>query len=191
MDVRNLTAGGPAATGGILRASLGSALPVEATTAFVAAWKRLGLVGEDGLTPSGERNLESIRDWNGDTVADLQTEHSSMFTFPLLEVFNEDVLKTAFGDANVTVTAATTTRGKLYSVIEDGAQLPFAAYGFDMRYIEKKMRILAPNAKLTTIEETPFVVSGLNMFNCTISAYKDESGIKVYRYYDDGKFTAI
>ncbi|MHA7145441.1 phage tail tube protein [Arthrobacter sp. TmT3-37] len=185
MDVRNLTAGGPAATGGILRAPLRSVLPVDASTAFAAAWKRLGLVGEDGLAPSGERNLESIRDWSGDTVADLQTDHSSSFTFPLLEVFNEDVLKTVFGDGNVTVTAQTETRGKLYTIIEDGAQLPFAAYGFDMRYIGKKMRILVPNGKITTVEETPFVVGGLNMFTCTVSAYKDESGKKVYRYYED------
>lgn len=189
-NVRNLAAGGPAATGGVLRGPLGVALPVDATTAFGETWDRLGLVGEDGLAPAGERNLESIRDWAGDIVADLQSDHSSSFTFPLLEVFNANVLKTVFGDANVITTAATATKGTLHTIVEDGAQLPFAAYGWDMRYIEKKMRILVPNGKITTVEETPFVVSGLNMFTVTVSAYKDENGKKVYRYYDDGVFAA-
>lgn len=189
-NVANLTAGVPMATGGILQGPIGAVLPVDATTPFDVAWKRLGLVGEDGLAPGGERSLEDIMDWSGDVVASLQSQHSTQFTFTLLEVFNEDVLKAVFGDANVTVTAATATKGKLYSVVEDGAQLPHKAHGFDMRHIDKRIRILAPYSKITTIEESPFVNNGLNSFTVTVQCYKDESGKKVYRYYDDGVLAA-
>lgn len=181
----------PKGTGGIVVAPTTTVLPVGLDTDFAAGFIRLGYVGEDGVQPGGERSQEEKRDWAGDVIANLQSGHSSKFTFTLLAVFDPDVQKAVFGAANVTVTAATTTTGTKTVVIEDGADLPFNAWGFDMVTGVKKQRLVVPNGQLTAVEELPFVSSDLQGFTVTLDCYKDAAGIKVYRYYDDGKFTTV
>lgn len=189
-SVANITAGRPMASGGILAAPLGSTLPTDASTALDAAYVALGLVGEEGLAPSGERSSENTKDWAGDIVAALQSEHTSSFEITLLEVFNEEALKAVFGDGNVTVTAATPSSGKLFSIKETGEPLGHKSFAFDMKYLDKRMRIVLPDAQITAVEEAPFVNAALNSFKITIMAYKDTNNTKVYRYYDDGTFSA-
>lgn len=190
LSSNNVTAGTPAKSGGVLRGELGTTLPTDASTPLDEALLKLGLVSEDGLSPTGERESENILDWGGDEIATLQTSHSSGFEFTLYSVFNESTLKAAFGGANVTVTEATASTGTLYTITEDGAELPNGVWVFDMKHKGKKMRIVLPNSSITTVEELPFVKGELNGFTVTLSAKKDENGIKVYRYYDDGVFSA-
>lgn len=189
-SVAKISSGKPKATGGILVAPLGTALPVDTDAAFGAQFAKLGYVGEDGVQPGGERSQEEKRDWAGDVIANLQSGHSSKFTFTLLAVFDPDVLKQVFGPGNVTVTPATTTTGNKVVVTEDGSDLPFNSWGFDMVTGVKKQRIVVPNGQLTGVEELPFVSADLQGFTVTLDCYKDAAGFKVYRYYDDGQFAA-
>lgn len=190
-SVATISSGKPKATGGILVAPTTAVLPVGTDTAFAATFAKLGYVGEDGVQPGGERSVEEKRDWAGDVIANLQSGHSSKFSFTLLAVFDPDVLKQAFGPNNVTVTPPTTTSGTKIVVTEDGSDLPFNAWGFDMVTGVKKQRLVVPNGQLTAVEELPFVSSDLQGFTVTLDCYKDSAGFKVYRYYDDGKFTAV
>ncbi|MFC9768484.1 IPT/TIG domain-containing protein [Rhodococcus jostii] len=176
----------PVVAGGVLRGPLQTPLPTDASTSFDAGMKRLGHVSEDGLAPEGERSTNAVRDWGGDVIAQLQTEHSSRFTFTLYGVFDTDVLKAAFGDDNVV------TVGGKSTVIEDGAELPHGAWAFDMRGDGgKKTRICIPDGQPSNVTEASMVAGELQSLTLTIEAFKDGDGVKVYRYYDDGSAASV
>lgn len=189
-SVHTIGSGKPKVTGGILHGPLGLALPTDDVDALDPAFKKLGYAGEDGLQPGGERSMEEKRDWGGDVIANIQSGHSSSFAFTLLAVFDPDVLMAVFGAANVTVTPATVSSGTKIAITEKGDDLPFGAWAFEMATGTKKQRIIVPNGQLGTVEELPFVSNDLQGFNVTLNCYKDDAGVKVYRYYDDGKYAA-
>ncbi|MGY2063745.1 hypothetical protein ACW9HQ_53355, partial [Nocardia gipuzkoensis] len=92
---------------------------------------------------------------------------------------------------NVTVpTKASPTSGNLIRVVENGSVLPSRSWIFDMKNENKKLRIVLPNAKISQVTEKKFVSKELAGFNITIEAFKDDSGVKAFRYLDDGVFTA-
>jgi hypothetical protein len=177
-------------TGGILVAPIGTAVPTTAAAVPNVAFKALGYVSEDGLEPQGERTVNAIRDWNADIIAQLQTEHSVRFSLTLYAAWDSDVLTQVFGADNVTVTAATASTGTLITVEETGSVLPHRAWIFDMAHDLRKLRIVLPNAKITEVTERPYVAGELAGFQITVEAFKDSSGVKAYRYYDDGVFSA-
>ncbi|MGW2662804.1 phage tail tube protein [Nocardia tengchongensis] len=177
-----------AVTGGVLAAPVGSALPMSAAAEIDAAFKALGYVSEDGLESKGERSVESVKDWNADIIAQLQTEHSVRFGLTLYAVWDQDVLSEIFGQDNVRITAPTATAGTLITVTETGSVLPHRSWVFDMMHERKKLRIVLPNAKISTVTENKFEAKGLAGFTVDIEAFKDDSGVKAYRYFDDGNF---
>ncbi|WP_028479571.1 hypothetical protein [Nocardia sp. CNY236] len=171
-------------TGGVLVAPLGTTLPVGASEAPDAAFKPLGYVSEDGIESMGERKIEMIKDWNADIIANLQTEHSVRFGLTLYAVWDEDVLNEVFG--NVTPTDASADHGKLYTIEETGSVLPTRSWVFDMQNESKKLRIVLPNAKISQVQERKFVSRELAGFTITVEAFKNDVGVKAYRYLDDG-----
>ncbi|MFD4443426.1 hypothetical protein ACFWPK_26985 [Nocardia sp. NPDC058519] len=165
---------------------MGTLLPVGAADAPNAAFKALGYVSEDGIESQGERKIESVKDWNADIVAQLQTEHSVRFALTLYAVWDQDVLREVFGSENITATAATASSGNLYKVKETGTVLTPRSWIFDMKNDAKKLRIVLPNAKISQITEKKFVSTELAGFTITVEAFKDDAGVKAYRYLDDG-----
>ncbi|MCM6777272.1 hypothetical protein NDR87_27675 [Nocardia sp. CDC159] len=176
-------------TGGVLVAPLGTPLPTTVSDAVNDKFKPLGYVSEDGIESKGERRVESVKDWNADIIAQLQTEHSVRFGLTLYAVWDQDVLAEVFGPENVTVPGKpTTTSGNLIRVTENGAVLPSRSWVFDMKNENRKLRIVLPNAKISQVTEKKFVSKELAGFNITIEAFKDDSGVKAYRYLDDGLY---
>lgn len=183
-SVAKIGTGGPTTTGGVQVAVAGTTLPVG--LASPVSFTRLGYVAEDGLKPSGSRTSSEILDWAGDVIAQPQDKHSSAFGFKLYQVYDSDVLGAVFGAAQVT------TVGSLVSVVENGEPLDIHPWLFDMRGSNgKRTRIAIPLGQLTDIKEDPFVRNKLQAFDCTITCYKDSSGNKVYRYYDDGSVASV
>ncbi|MFD6219249.1 phage tail tube protein [Nocardia asteroides] len=179
-----------AVSGGVLVAPLNSTLPTTAAGVIDPAFKALGYVSEDGIESLGERKVETVKDWNADIIAQLQTEHSVRFGLTLYAVWDQDVLSEIFGENNVTATAATATSGKLINVKETGLVLPRRSWIFDMKTEDKKLRIVLPNAKISSITEKKFVSNELAGFTINVEAFKDDTGVKAYRYLDDGIKTA-
>lgn len=173
-------------TGGVLAGPLGTTLPTTAAAAINAAIKPLGYVSEDGLEVQGERTFNPVKDWNADIIAQLQTEHSARFSLTLYGYWDEDVCKEVYGEDNVTVTPATPSSGKLITITENGAVLPYRVWIFDMATGDKKARFVLPNAKVTEVAERALVAGELAGYQVTVEAFKDDSGNKVYRYLDDG-----
>lgn len=191
-STRTIAAGTPniAVTGGVLAGPVGTPLPTDVSTTINAAIKPLGYVSNDGLEAKGDRKVEEIKDWAADIIATLQTEHSVKFTFTLYGVFDSDVQTEVFGPENITVTAANSSHGKQIAVTETGSILPNRVWIFDMKQDAKKVRIVLPNAKISEVSENKFEAGGLMGFQITVEAFKDDSGVKAYRYYDDGATTA-
>ncbi|MFR9750509.1 hypothetical protein ACL02S_05685 [Nocardia sp. 004] len=177
-------------TGGVLVAPLGATLPIGTSETPDAAFKPLGYVSEDGIESKGERRIEMVKDWNADIIANLQTEHSVRFGLTLYAVWDQDVLTEVFGEGNVTPAPATADNGKLYTVTETGSVLPARSWVFDMKNENKKLRIVLPNAKISQVQERRFVSRELAGFTITVEAFKDDAGVKAYRYLDDGIVTA-
>lgn len=175
------------ATGGISYAPIGTPLPTSATAAPDAAFKKLGLVGEGGLTPAMEGvSKTELRDWSGDIVARV-TESQSIgrWTFDLISIFDTDVANFIFGEDNVTVTAATESAGTKLAIEETGEEITNCVLMFDMRYEGKRLRIILPAADPEITGELAFARASLSGYSISSTALKDSSGIRAYRYYED------
>lgn len=180
----NTTAAAPVITGGILVALKGTALPTDATTALNAAFKALGYVGRDGLTPAGSApSFEQARAWGGDLIDSLITEKGTTeFTFDLLEVMNPDVAKTVFGDSNVTVTPATASAGTKVAILDKQHVIPRMAVAFDMKYGSKAIRIIGGNVQLVKEEEGAYTDTALSYYRMRAQFFPDSTGVTSYRY---------
>ena len=188
----NISAASPIATGGVLYAPKGTALPTDASTALAVAYKALGYVGEGGIEASGEgASYNDIIAWGGDIVASvLESKSITKYSFTLLEVFNEEVAKLVFGTTNVTVTAATASAGTKLAILDKGAEVPRGAFAFEMAYGGKKMRYVFPDAQLAVTGEGPLVHSDITNYAVEITAYPDSSGVRSYRYLENDNKTA-
>ena len=182
-SVAKIGVGAPLATGGVLVAAAGTTLPTG-VSGSTSSFTKLGYVADDGLRPSGERTSTDIYDWGGDLIYSPQENHSTQFQFKLYAAFDSDVLNEVFGDENVS------TVGSLTTVLETGSTLPVHPWVFDMKDGDKRTRIAVPLGQLTKVAESPFVRNALQAFDVTLQCYKDSSGNKAYRYYDDGSAAA-
>ncbi|MBF4996519.1 hypothetical protein IRT45_05040 [Nocardia sp. BSTN01] len=108
------------------------------------------------------------------------------FGLTLYAVWDKDVLSEVFGADNVVPTAATSTSGALYQVKETGTPLPRRSWIFDMVTGDKKLRIVLPNAEISSVTEKKFVSNALAGFTVTVEAFQDDAGVKAYRYLHDG-----
>lgn len=184
----NIVAGKPLVTGGVSIAPIGTAIPTDATTALVAAFKSAGYIGEDGLTESADRSIEKVKAWGGDVVKVLQTDFSTTYKFTFLETLNADVLKTVYGDQNVTTTAATASKGTLQAVKVNADVLPARVFVFEVKDGLAKIRIVVPNGQITEVGEITYSDGEVIGYEVTIEAFRDSTlGANAIKYLDDGK----
>lgn len=191
-DRTDVAAATPLATGGISYAPKGTALPTSATSALDAAFKKLGLSGEGGLTPATEgASKTELRDWSGDVVARV-TESQSIgrWTFDLISIFDADVEQFIHGEDNVTVTAATTSAGTKLAIQETGEEIENCVLVFDMKYEGKRMRIVLPDADPEVTGELAFARASLSGYSISATALKDSAGKRAYRYYENDDIAA-
>lgn len=186
-NTANVLAGKPLATGGVSVGAVGTAAPTDATTALNAAFKAAGYVGESGLTESTDRSTEKIKAWGGEAVKIVQTDFSVTYQFTFIETLNSDVLKTVYGDANVTIVAADATHGKRHTVLVTSDELPSKAFVFDMKDGTARIRIHVPEGKITEIGEITYSDSEVVGYTVTVEALPNATlGANAVKYLDDG-----
>lgn len=106
-DSKNVTFSKPFAdadrSGYIWVAPAGTNLPTDAKTNLNEAFVGLGYISEDGLTePAALELADGIVAAGGDTVAQGDPTFNKTWTGTCIEALNLDMLKTAYGTANVT-----------------------------------------------------------------------------------------
>lgn len=173
----NVTAAKPASGGAVYRAPLGTTLPTNSTTALANTFVALGYCSQDGLTNSNSTTVEEIKAWGGDTVYTVQTDANDTFSFTLLEALNADVLKTIYGEANVSGSLSTGI-----SVSSKADERTEYVWVFDMiTRGNATKRIVLPDAKITDLGEISYSDSDAVGYQITLTAMAKD-GVTHYEY---------
>ena len=189
-NAKNVVAGKPLATGGVLIAPVGTALPTGATTAPNASFVAAGYIGEDGLTETTDRSTDKVKAWGGDVVKVLQTDFSVTYQFTFLESLNAEVLKAVYGDDNVTTTAASASAGTLHAVKINGDVLTRKSFIFEVKDGDARIRIVVPDGQITEVGDVTYNDSEVVGYQVTVEAFRDSTtDANALKYLDDGRPT--
>lgn len=178
----NVSTGKPNMSGAIYRAPSGTALPTDATTALNGAFVSLGYASEDGLVNSNSMDTDETKAWGGDTVLTMATGKTDTFKFTLIESKNENVLKTVYGDKNVTGTLST---GITIAVNSEQHEQYSWVFDLVMKGGTSK-RIVVPAAAVTEIGDISYTDADAVGYEMTITATPDATGNTHYEYMKGG-----
>lgn len=174
----NVSTGAPKIGGYAFRAPVSTTLPTDAVTALDKAFKSLGFISEDGVTNSNSPESDDVKDWGGTTVLSVQSSKDDTWKFTLIESKNIDVLKTIYGDENVTGDLETGLTIKANS-----SELDYDAYVFEMVMRSgTKKRVVLPKAKITEIGDVTYNKSDEIGYEITLTCAPDADGNTHYEY---------
>ena len=177
-DVNQVSYGKPKLGGAISTAPIGTELPKDAVSVLPEIWKNLGYISEDGMTNSNSPDSEKIKAWGGDTVLVTSTENPDTFEIKLLEVLNIDVLKTIYGEKNVS--------GDLkngVTIKANASEREPKSYVADMILRGNTLkRIVIPNGVISELGDIEYVDNDATGYPATIEALPDKDGNTHYEY---------
>lgn len=171
-NAMNVSTGKPKITGAVSVGVIGSVtIPTDASTPLGEGFVGLGYVSEDGVENANEMDVSETKAWGGAIVYRSLTELNDEFSLALIESLNVDVLKTVYGDANVTE-----TEGKI--AIDVKAEDPQEkVWVFDLALRGgKKKRIVIPDGAITSREAISYNDEDAVAYGITVSAYPDANG---------------
>lgn len=179
----------PKAKGTFFRAALGTAVPTDATTALTASFKDLGDVSDEGYTNSQSRDIQKKKKFGGATAAILQNDYTETVQVTLLDSLDLEVLRTVYGDDNVSQTPATSTKGAVTKILHNKSMLPKSVYVIDTVQGDGVKRQIIPVGQVTTVGDVVQVHTDTVQYTLTIECFEDENGDTMIEYIDDGQKT--
>lgn len=173
-------------TGALLNGAIGATAPTDARTALGTGWtSAAGYLSESGVTLNISRSTTAIKDWGLNSVRVATTDFGTNITGEFLQM-DAETAKTLFGDSNVDITAATTTKPETVKIGIGPDMPPAKAFCLNMKDGDRRGRIYVPNGQITQVGSPTFVPGSGNVWPFTIECYDDGTGHSVYLFLDDG-----
>ncbi len=165
----NLGAG--AATGMFFHAPKNTALPAYPTADLSSTdWEEVGFIAEDGITWHHGRSAEPLKDWSNSIRRQLQSDATGTVAAPIISTTPE-VLKTIFGEDNVTEAVATSSHGALTSVeVAEGVMSEEEAFLFLMKDGDDTFMLGTTSGFITALDDISFAPGSAITWNATVSA---------------------
>lgn len=155
-------------------------LPTDAKTEIPGEFESLGYISEDGLTNTTDTESDDHKEWGGTVVKSGQTSYSESYQASFLES-RESVLKTVYGDANVTADG----KGGI-AVKHNGNFTEERAYIFESLVTTTLIkRTVIPRGSIQERDDVAENSSDLLAYTPTIKALPDADGNTSYVYYYD------
>lgn len=141
--------------------------------------KPVGYISSDGVTKTVDRTTEKIKDWNGDTVIVLTTEHSVILKTTFMEAANADLLKTVYGTENVKVQAGAVT------LVDNAEDLPHFSLDINIKSAGgRKLRVFGPDVQVTSVGDVSFVRNDVIKYEVEMECFADFQSNKLYTFID-------
>ena len=177
-DAKNVTAGKPKVGGSVNVAPVGTNLPTSASTELALEFANLGYCSDDGLTNGNSPESSKVKAWGGDTVLSIQNGKPDTFKLKLIEVMNVNVLKTVYGEDNVSgsISSGLTIIANSKEAVPHSWVIDLVLKGDVLK------RIVVPDATITEIAEIKYTDSDAVGYEITLTAVPDAAGNTHYEY---------
>jgi len=174
-------------SGALSRGDVISTIPadIDAALTAIAAFSSSGYISEDGASLSTTKGVTPIREWNRAAVRRILEDFDGTVSLSLIQL-DEEGAKQAFGEDNVTVTAATSTHGTQLKIALGATLDEPQAWALRMKDGDARMLVLVPNGQVTSGVDITFVANQAIQLPVTISANDDGTGHSIYIFTDDG-----
>lgn len=178
--VENVLIGAPnveVGGGCLIAPAVTSDASIPAATATISGVFSAGFITQDGATKKIDNSETDIKDWNGDTVLTVSESKKITFEVEFMEYGNVELLKAVFGNDNVADSNGTIT------ITDNAKEAPAKMFVFELVGNEnKKIRIVVPNGKVSTINDQKFVKGQAVTIPVTITANPTAEGTMVKTY---------
>lgn len=161
----NVETGKPQIGGAIYCAPIGTTLPTSTKDTLDEAFIEVGYISEDGVTNDNAPENTKIKAWGGDTVLSTQTNKDDTFKLTLLEALNVNVLKTTYGEDNV---SGDITSG--ITIDATAEEIESHAWVIDMALGSVNKRIVIPNGVISSLDTITYKDDTAVSYGLTIDA---------------------